>query len=64
MKYLDSKHQVIDDTDIEAKAAAGMAIDQQNQTHKKEYVSFKLYTKTKPVEKEDVKIMKQFSTKI
>ena len=55
MKYLDSKHQVIDDTDIEAKAAAGMAIDQQNQTHKKEYVSFKLYTKTKPVEKEDVK---------
>jgi type IV pilus assembly protein PilC len=52
MKYLDSKHQVIDDTDIEAKANAGMAKDKQKQTSKKEYVSFKLYIGEKGPKKE------------
>ncbi|MBT6691666.1 hypothetical protein HOB10_05035 [Candidatus Parcubacteria bacterium] len=44
MKYLDSKHQVIDDTEIEAKAVVSMAQDKQKQALKKEYASFKLYT--------------------
>ena len=36
MKYLDSKHQVIDDTEIEAKAVVSMAQDKQKQALKKE----------------------------
>lgn len=67
MKYLDSKHQVIDDSEIEAKA-----IQSDQETKQEEvgphYVSFKLYTKPlshhhkkvilaeekKPVEKETI----------
>jgi len=57
MKYLDSKHQVIDDTDIEAKAQAGMAQDKLNQASRQEYESFKLYLgkKKNPEDKKNEK---------